>query len=229
MHECRKNRDGKTGMAMNARIFAHQRDGVRGQRHLRNVELAMPQHPEKRLLDVQVQYIELDAIGLDAAVGECANAIVVPARQGQTQLRQSHLDGRRARCNARGGTRKRNDTGFADALANADLMRQYDVPPFPSRLQHGQTDLESGHGPPPVVQRWLAVDSPPHRVHRSPPRAGSAVVGAGPCALRRHRRSSHRLATAADRRGRTTRGPCRNVRATPDRLAGSPQPIRDGG
>jgi hypothetical protein len=56
----------------------------------------MPQHPEKCLLDVQIQYIEIDAIGLDA-VGECANAIVVPARQGQTQLRQSHLDRIRAR------------------------------------------------------------------------------------------------------------------------------------
>ena len=46
-----------------ARLAEH-RDRVRRQRHLGDVELAMPQHPEEGLLDGQIEIGEVDAVGL---------------------------------------------------------------------------------------------------------------------------------------------------------------------
>src|SRR2546428_5011833 len=69
-------------------IFARDRHGIRGKRHLGDVEFAVPQHAEERLLDMLVQIDKLDAFGLDAAVGERARAVVIPAGQGQPQLAQ---------------------------------------------------------------------------------------------------------------------------------------------
>jgi hypothetical protein len=37
------------------------------------------QHPEERLLDVEVEGIQVDAVGLDAAVDERAGTVVAPA------------------------------------------------------------------------------------------------------------------------------------------------------
>ena len=69
MHEWRKNRDGKTGMATNGRGSRNSDTRVRGQRHLGDVELAVPQHAEERLLDRQLERVEVDAVGLHPAVG----------------------------------------------------------------------------------------------------------------------------------------------------------------
>ena len=70
----RKDRDRHEG----ARLAEH-RHRVRRQRHLGDVELPVPQHPEERLLDRQVQKGEIDAVRLHGAVHQRAHAIVVPA------------------------------------------------------------------------------------------------------------------------------------------------------
>src|SRR6185295_413994 len=41
----------------------------------------MAQHAKERLLDVQVDQAEVDAVGLHAAVGERARTVVLPARE----------------------------------------------------------------------------------------------------------------------------------------------------
>ena len=70
-----------------ARIVVQRRD-VGGQRHLRDVEFAVPQHPEERLLHRQPKVGEVDAVGTDAAVLECAGAVVVSA--GERQMQAGH-------------------------------------------------------------------------------------------------------------------------------------------
>ena len=91
MHEWRKIRDGKTGIAMNGAIVAPQRHRVRRQRHLGHVEFAVPQHAEERLLDVELEILEVDAVGPHAAVGERARAVVVPAGQREAQARHGRF------------------------------------------------------------------------------------------------------------------------------------------
>ena len=66
-------------------VGREQRHHVGRQRHLRGVELAVPQHPEERLLDRQVQVVEVDAVGLDAPLEQRAGPVVVPARQRQSE------------------------------------------------------------------------------------------------------------------------------------------------
>ena len=67
-------------------LLPHERNAVRGERHLRRVELAVAQHPEEGLLDEEVLVDEVDALGPHAAVGERARAIVVPAGEGKLEL-----------------------------------------------------------------------------------------------------------------------------------------------
>ncbi len=81
-----KHRNGDEG-----RVLARQRHRIGGQRHLRRVELAVAQHAEERLLDRQLEDVEIDALGRDAAVGERADAVVVPAGKGQAQLRHRRI------------------------------------------------------------------------------------------------------------------------------------------
>src|SRR5204863_9330675 len=69
------------------RIVPHERHAIRGQRHLRCVELAVAQHPEKRLLDEKFVIDEIDALGMHAAVGERAGSVVVPAGEGELESR----------------------------------------------------------------------------------------------------------------------------------------------
>ncbi len=75
------------------RIVARDRHRVRRQRHLGDVEFAVPQHPEERLLDVQVEVVEIDAVGTHGSVRERAGPVVVPAGQGQLQSWHGHLPG----------------------------------------------------------------------------------------------------------------------------------------
>src|SRR6266705_3438547 len=75
-----KNGDGDEGG-----VLTHERHAIRGQRHLRRVELAVAQHPEKRLLDEEFVIDEVDALGVHAAVGERASAVVVPAGEGELE------------------------------------------------------------------------------------------------------------------------------------------------
>src|SRR5882762_4841289 len=77
-----KERDGDEG-----RVLPHERHAIGGQRHLRRVELAVAQHPEKRLLDEEFVIDEVDALGTHAAVGERASTIVVPAGEGELESR----------------------------------------------------------------------------------------------------------------------------------------------
>src|SRR6266704_249711 len=76
-----KHRDGDEGW-----LLPHERNAIRRERHLRRVELAVAQHPEEGLLDVEVLIHEVDALGTHAAVGERARAVVVPAREGKLEL-----------------------------------------------------------------------------------------------------------------------------------------------
>ena len=66
------------------RVPVQGRD-VGRQRHLRDVELAVPQHPEERLLDRQPQVGQVDAIGANAAVLEGTGPVVVATGEGQIQ------------------------------------------------------------------------------------------------------------------------------------------------
>src|SRR2546422_469920 len=75
-----KNGDGDEGG-----VLTHERHAIRGQRHLRRVELAVAQHPEKRLLDEEFVIDEVDALRVHAAVGERASAVVVPAGEGELE------------------------------------------------------------------------------------------------------------------------------------------------
>src|SRR3989442_7098114 len=75
-----KNGDGDEGG-----VLTHERHAIRGQRHLRRVELAVAQHPEKRLLDEEFVIDEVDALEVHAAVGERASAVVVPAGEGELE------------------------------------------------------------------------------------------------------------------------------------------------
>src|SRR5207247_1260716 len=70
------------------RIIPHERHAIRGQRHLRCIELAVAQHPEKSLLDEEIVVDEVDALGAHAAVGERAGSVVVPA--GERKLKSRH-------------------------------------------------------------------------------------------------------------------------------------------
>ena len=72
-----------------------QRRDVGGQRHLRDVELAVPQHPEERLLDRQPQVGQVDAVRAHAAVLEGAGPVVVAAGEREMQSGHRHfLSGR---------------------------------------------------------------------------------------------------------------------------------------
>ena len=55
------------------------------QRHLRDVELTVPQHPEERLLDRQSQIGQVDAIGANATVLESTGPVIVATGKGQVQ------------------------------------------------------------------------------------------------------------------------------------------------
>ena len=69
------------------RIVGEERHDIRGQRHLRDLELAVAQHAEEGLFHGQVQAGEVDAVGPHAAVEERAGTVVAPAREGQRQSR----------------------------------------------------------------------------------------------------------------------------------------------
>src|SRR5689334_8106298 len=66
-------------------LVLEERDRVRRQRHLRHVELAVPQHAKEGLLDGHVEVREVDAVGLDAALEQAARAVVVPATEGEPE------------------------------------------------------------------------------------------------------------------------------------------------
>ena len=71
-------------------IGREERHYVRGEGHLGGVELPMPQHAEERLLDRQVQIPQVDAVGLDAALGQRPGPVVVPAPERQAEF--GHFD-----------------------------------------------------------------------------------------------------------------------------------------
>ena len=74
-------------MAMNGGSGVKERQHVGRERHLGDVELAVPEHAKERLFHRQVEVVEIDALDLHPSVRQRARAVVVPARHGQTQLR----------------------------------------------------------------------------------------------------------------------------------------------
>src|SRR4029079_12983727 len=70
-----------------ARVGVERRNIV-GERHLRDVEFAVPQHPEERFLHRQPKVGEVDAVRMDAAVLERASAVVVTAGEGKIRAGQ---------------------------------------------------------------------------------------------------------------------------------------------
>ncbi len=78
----RENRNGdKRGLGRG------QRHDVRGQGHLGDIELPVPQHAEEGFFHRQRQVVQIDAIGLHALLEEGTRAVVVPTGQRQSQLR----------------------------------------------------------------------------------------------------------------------------------------------
>ena len=69
------------------RVFAEERERVRRQRHLRHVELAMPQHAKEGFFHRQVQIVQIDAVDGDAAFEQRARSIVIPAGQRELEFR----------------------------------------------------------------------------------------------------------------------------------------------
>ena len=61
--------------------IAKARHGVGRQRHLGHIEFAVAQLAEKGFLHRQVEEIQVDALGLDAAVHQGMHPVVVPARE----------------------------------------------------------------------------------------------------------------------------------------------------
>jgi hypothetical protein len=76
-----RNKHGDRDERRAARIT--EADHGRGQRHLRGVELAMPQHPEERLLDRQAQVGQVDAFRPHLTAGQRGGPVVLPAGQRQ--------------------------------------------------------------------------------------------------------------------------------------------------
>ncbi len=71
-------------------VRMEERQHIRRQRHLRDVELTVAQHPEECLLDRKRQAIEVHAFGRHAAFEQRTRTVVVPAGQCQREFR--HVD-----------------------------------------------------------------------------------------------------------------------------------------
>src|SRR5882762_6728693 len=85
MHEWRKDRDER-------RLVGVEGLHVRGERHLRGVELLEARLAPERFLDLERQVDEVDAFHAHAAVGERARAVVGPAGEGDAQSLHGSLD-----------------------------------------------------------------------------------------------------------------------------------------
>src|SRR6185437_3321346 len=85
-------RTGQEGRDRHERRVRLQADQVGGQRHLGRVELAVPRHPEERLLDRQRQDGQVHALRLDLAPGQPGGPVVGPAgqRQRHAQRHENH-------------------------------------------------------------------------------------------------------------------------------------------
>ena len=76
-----KNRNGDEGLWL-----AKQRKPVRGERHLGDIEFAVPQHAEESFFDGKVEVVQIDAVDGDAILQQSARAVVVPASHRQPKL-----------------------------------------------------------------------------------------------------------------------------------------------
>ncbi|MGE5288792.1 MAG: hypothetical protein ACM3ML_16655 [Micromonosporaceae bacterium] len=68
------------------RLGRGQRQQVRGQAHLGDIELVVAKLPVKGLLDAEGDEVEVDPLRADAAVREGPHPVVVPARERQREL-----------------------------------------------------------------------------------------------------------------------------------------------
>src|SRR5882672_3871970 len=76
----RERRDGDK-----AGLVPHERNAIRGERHFRRVELAVAQHPEKRLLNEELVIDEVDTLGAHASIRERTGPVVIPAGEGELE------------------------------------------------------------------------------------------------------------------------------------------------
>src|SRR5207247_10428578 len=81
-----KGAGGKYRNRNERRIFAKQRYRVGRKRHFGDVELAMPQHPEERLFEDEVEIIELYAVDGNAFFQQVPCTVVVPTRKSQSKF-----------------------------------------------------------------------------------------------------------------------------------------------
>ncbi len=70
----REHRDGDE-----TRILAAQRDAIGRHRHFGHIELAVADHAEERLFDIQNLEIEIDPVGPNLAGLECFGPVISPA------------------------------------------------------------------------------------------------------------------------------------------------------
>src|SRR2546422_395015 len=82
-----KGAGGKYRNRNERRIFAKQRYRVGRKRHFGDVELAMPQHPEERLFDDEIEVIDLYAVDGNAFFQQGPRSIVVPTCKSQSKFR----------------------------------------------------------------------------------------------------------------------------------------------
>src|SRR5207247_9367565 len=81
-----KGAGGKYRNRNERRIFAKQRYRVGRKRHFGDVELAMPQHPEERLFDDEIEVIERYAVDGNAFFQQGQRSIVVLTFTTQSKL-----------------------------------------------------------------------------------------------------------------------------------------------
>jgi hypothetical protein len=87
MHEWRKKRDGKTGSAIKGGCSRESETAYEESEKLRYLEFLIAKHPKERFFDREIEVREIDAVRPHRAIGESARAIVVPASEGQPDVR----------------------------------------------------------------------------------------------------------------------------------------------
>src|SRR5215472_15662336 len=100
MHDCRKKRDGKTGIATRSSAPRPRRTTLTAQRELRGIELPVLSHAPEDLLHAQHDVSQVDALCPDPTVAERLRSIIVARSKHQAQ--HTHLQ---ARIIARRGSR----------------------------------------------------------------------------------------------------------------------------
>src|SRR5215467_1432680 len=108
MHDCRKKRDGKTGIATRSSAPRPRRTTLTAQRELRGIELPVLSHAPEDLLHAQHDVSQVDALCPDTTVAERFRPIIVARSQGQSQ--HAHLFQKNIFSPSRKGAKTRKNT-----------------------------------------------------------------------------------------------------------------------